>query len=419
MVGKRWVFRAWLGGVLYWQLGLVGGAQGQEVWAPRPVISTTPPAVQEVQTNSAGFIDFGSATPVGSLEEHPFQVGPLDLHPHFFYRFLYATGVQSSPGSPHDVISEDVSPGLLVGLGRNWTLDYTPTWTLYSNKHFHDTLDHAVALNGGATYGDWVFGFSQTYTRSDSPLIVTGGQTEQEVFGTVLTGSYRFNSVLSMDLSANQNFTYTDKFTDTREWSTMDWLNYQFWPRLDGSVGVGGGYENVSVGIDSTFEDYQGRVNWRATDVTSFQLHGGVEDRQFLSSSTGDLLNPIFGAEVRYKPFEVTAIAVDADRAVVPSPFLDEITETTDVTTILNQRLLKKLFLNVGGGYHWATYVSTSTGTQTGRRDRYYSVDVSLTCVVLKRGTVAVTYDHSETSSTQAGLGYSSNQYGLQFGIQY
>jgi Putative beta-barrel porin 2 len=427
MIGTRWIFKGWFAGTLVGLLALVRGAQGQEVLAPRPVINLTPPAVEDIQTNSAGFVDFGNAMPKSALQEQPFQVGPLDLHPHFFYRFLYGTGIQSAPGTPHDVITEDVSPGLLVGLGKNWTLDYTPTWTFYTDSQhggtneFQNTVNHAVALNGGLTHGDWILGFSQTYNRSDTPLIVTGSQTLQETFATTVTGSYRFNTVMSMDLSANQNFTYTDKLTNTREWSTLDWLNYQFWPRLDGSLGVGGGYDSVSVGVDSTFEQYQGRVNWRATDVTSFQVHGGLEERQFLDSTTGDLANPIFGAEVKYAPFPVTAIIVDADRTVTASPLLDQITEDTDVTMGLNQRLLKKLFLNLGGGYHWDTYVSTSSTTTTtaGRRDRYYSLNASVSCVILKHGTLAATYQHSDDQSTLPGFGYSSNQYGVQVAIQY
>ncbi len=425
MVGKRWIIRGWFGGALCCQLALVGGTQGQEVLAPRPVISTTPPAVEEVQTNSAGFIDFGNAVPGSALQQQPFQVGPLDLHPYFFYQLLYETGIQSAPGLPQSALIQNVSTGLLVDLGKNWTLEYTPTWTFYSDtqhhgtNEFHNTLDHSAALTGGLAYGDWLLGFSQTYNRSDTPLIVTGGQTEQQTFVTTFTGSYRFNTVMSMDLSASQNLAYYDKLTNSREWSTLDWLNYQFWPRLDGGLGVGGGYDNVSAGVDSVFEQYQARVNWRATDVTSFQIHGGLEERQFLDSTTGDLVSPIFGAEVKYAPSKVTALVLDADRTVSTSPFDDQIIESTDVTASLSQRLLKKLYLSAGGGYHWDTYVSTSSTVNTGRRDQNYSINASLTCVILKHGTMAATYQHSENSSTQAGFGYNSNQFGFQLGFQY
>lgn len=236
---------------------------------------------------------------------------------------------------------------------------------------------------------------------------------------TGLTASYRFNTVMSMDLSASQNLTYTANLTNTRQWSTLDWLNYQFWPRLDGGLGIGVGYNNVSVGPDSVFEQYEARINWRATDVTSFQINGGLEDQQFLFSTTGDLVSPIFGAVVNYAPTRVTALVLNADRIVSTSPFVDETTENTDVTASLSQRLLKELFLSVGGGYHWDTYVSTSSAVNTVRRDQNYSISASLTHVFLKHGTMAATYQHSENSSTQAGFGYNSNQFGFQLGFQY
>ncbi len=419
LVRKGRIDKGWFAVILLCLPALAGGVQPQQVLAPLPTTLVTPPAVEEVETNSAGFIDFGDAVPRGPQNEQPFQVRPLDLHPHLSYQLLVANGVQTAPGQPRSTLTQNVAPGLLVGFGRNWALDYTPTWTFYSNNQFHDTLDHAVTLNGGLTHGDWILGFTQTYNRSDTPLIETGGQTLQQTYVTGLTASYRFNTVMSMDLSANQNFTYSDTLINTREWSTLDWLNYQFWPRLDGGLGVGGGYDNVSVGRDSVFEQYQARVNWRATDVISFQVHGGLEDRQYPYSNTSDLLNPIFGAEIKYKPFEVTALVLDADRTVSSSPFVDQIIESTDVTASLNQRLLKKLYLSVGGGYHWTSYVSTSSTVSTGRRDHYYSVNASLTHVFLRRGTVAATYQYSDDSSTDSNFSFRSSQFGFQLGYQY
>jgi len=426
LVRKGRIDNGWIAVILLCLPALTGGVQAQQVLAPLPTTPVIPPAVEEVQTNSAGYIDFGNAVPNTGINEHPFQVGPLDIHPHFFYQLLYATGVQFAPGLAQDTITQNISPGLLVNIGRNWTLDYTPTYSIYTEIHsptnaaLHNALNHAATLNGGLAYGDWVLGFGQTYNYSDTPLIVTAGQTVQETFVTTLTGSYRFNTVMSVDLSANQNFTYYDKLTNTREWSTMDWLNYQFWPRLDGSLGIGGGYDNVSAGVDSVFEQYQARVNWRATDLTSFQVHGGLEDRQFLGSGNSDLINPIFGAEAKWKASEVTAIAVDADRTESMSPYQDQIIEATDVTATLNQRLLKKLFLSAGGGYHWDTYVSTSAPfASINRRDKNYTINASLTCVFFKRGTIAATYQYSENTSTLPGYGYSSNQYGFQLGYQF
>ena len=94
----------------------------------------------------------------------------------------------------------------------------------------------------------------------------------------------------------------------------LDWLNYQFWPRLDVGIGAGVGYSDVDIGPDATYEQLEGRISWRATDKTSLLVHGGVEDRQFLSGGAGNLINPILGASVVYQPFGTTVLTLNVDR---------------------------------------------------------------------------------------------------------
>ena len=131
------------------------------------------------------------------------------------------------------------------------------------------------------------------------------------------------NSKMSLDLAANQDFVSADQFSSYNEWSTMNWLNYQFWPRLNAALGAGGGYDNESASPDMSFEQFQGRVNWRATDKLGFQLHGGVEVRQFLSGGQSPLVNPIFDGTIQYQPFEQTKISVTGS-SVVGSSILAE-----------------------------------------------------------------------------------------------
>jgi hypothetical protein len=403
-------------------------ADAQEVISPPPQSPVVPPALQQVEAGNMKVLPPNEAVP-GVPEATPFEWGPVTLRPHFLYQFLYGNGIQSSPGQPQMTMIHEISPGISFGLGSQWTLDYTPTWSLYSNRAFRDTLDHSVALNGATAYGDWVLGLSQSYVSSDQPLIETGGQTAQETYSTAITASYRFGRAMSVDLAVNQNFAFTEGstntreftggLTNTREWSTMDWLNYQFWPRFDIGIGVGGGYDDVSVGTDMTFEQYQGRINWRATDKISLQVHGGLEDRQFLDAGTGDLINPIFGASVQYQPSEVTALSLSANRTVSTSPFQNQVTENTDLSGSLNQRLLERLYLSLGGGYHTVTYVASANGVSAGREDRYYSFNARLSTAFLKRGTIAATYQFSNNSSSVAGYGYSSNQFGLEIGYRY
>src|SRR5208282_4554147 len=124
---------------------------------------------------------------------------------------------------------------------------------------------------------------------------------------------------------------------------------------------------------DMTFQQFQGRVNWRATDKISFQLHGGVEVRQFLSGGASPLVNPVFDASIQYKPFEQTRISVTGERIVAASYLQDQVTETTGVRADLNQRLLGKLFLDLTGGYQLVKYVSSANTSSPNREDDLYT----------------------------------------------
>jgi hypothetical protein len=394
--------------------------RAQEVLMPRPEYSIAPPAMQQYQTNEMDvFAPPGTAAAV-SPEATPFQVGPVSLLPHVFYRILSGDGIPAA-GSNHVATTiQQISPGILFNIGSHWSLDYTPTWNLYSNKQFSDTLDQNVILTGGTTYEDWILGLAQSYISSSTPLVETGTQTTQQSWLTALKASYRFNSKMTTDLTLDQNIVSADTFTSYDEWSTLDWLNYQFWPRLDTSLGVGFGFVNVDAGSDMTYEQLQARVRWRATDKISFQVHGGLEDRQFLQGSAGSLLNPVAGGLIQYQPFEFTKFSITVDRTVAVSYFQNQVTEGTEVMGGLNQRLLKRLYLDLSGGYNTLKYVaSDSSSSGAGRRDDYYTFDVRLSCPFLKRGTAAVFYQYSDDSSTAPGFTFSSSQVGFEVGYRF
>jgi hypothetical protein len=405
--------------LLFCLLAMACATNAQDVLMPRPQYSITPPAMQPYQTNELDvFAPAGTTTGI-EQEPPPFQWGPVSLRPHVFYRFLYGDGIAAAQGDYVSTIIQQASPGFLFGIGDHWALDYTPTWTTYSNKQFRDTLDHSVTLTGGTAYEDWVFGLSQSYIFSSTPQIETGTQTDEESYLTAITGSYRFNSKMSMDLALNQSLVSAQDFTSHREWSTLDWLNYQFWPRLDTGVGAGFGYIAVETGSDMTYEQILGRIGWRPTDKISFQIHAGVEDRQFLSGGEGDEINPVAGALIQYQPIEFTKFSLTADRVVATAlTVTNSITESTEVVGDLNQRLFEKLYLDLSGGYHNIKYIASGT-TDTSRTDNYYTFDVRLSCPFLKRGTVAVFYQYSDNSSTASGFTFTSSQVGFEVGYRF
>lgn len=399
----------------------VRDAKAQESLMARPEVSITPPAVQQYQTDNQMEV-FAPPDTVTHPDDPPIQLGPVGLRPNVFYRFLYGSGVPTSGTNHVTTTIQDVSPGFLFEVGSHWRLDYTPTWRFYSNRQFQDTLDHNVRLLGGTTYEDWFFGLSQTYASSSATLVETGTQTEQQIYSTTLKASYHFNSEMSVDLAINQNLVFAAQFSSSREWSTLEWLNYRFWPRLDAAIGAGFGYVDMDTGSDMTYEQLQGRINWRATDKLSFQVRGGLENRQTLVSGASDVLNPIAAAVIHYQPFEVTRLSLSADRVVSTSLLTassgNQVTETTAISGKLSQRLFKKLYLDLEGSYHLSTYVAASTAA-TSREDDYSTFNARLSCPFLKRGTAAVFYQYSDYSSTTPGYTYDSSQVGFELGYRF
>ncbi len=102
-----------------------------------------------------------------------------------------------------------------------------------------------------------------------------------------------------------------------------------------------------------------------------------------------------------------------------PSYYDNQISEVTSVNGNLSQRLLGKLFLDVGAGYTWNNYTSLSSGVPDQPAADYYSVNVQLSTTILKRGTIAVFYNYSDNSTSQGGLSYNSSQVGFNLGIRY
>jgi hypothetical protein len=400
-------------------------ALAQDVLTSPPQTPATPLAVEEHQNNNPMqvFAPSETAAPL------PIQWGPVTVHPHLDYQFLYGNGIQSSPGQQQDTIVQRVSPGVLLNLGDHWTLDYTPTLNFYSSSHFRNTLDHSVQLGWGTAYDDWFFSGSQSYASSSDPNVETAAQTDRETYSTAFNASYQFNDKISLDMGLSQNLNYVgnggsssnllQNLANSKAWSTMDWLNYQFWPRLNAGLGAGFGYTIQDGSPDSLYEQYQARVNWRATDKMSFQLSGGLQDQQYLSGGASDLVTPIFGATIQYQPFEQTRLSLSASRSVSPSYFQNQVTESTQITADLNQRLLGELHLDVVGGYGTSKYVASVSGHSTGRNDDYYSFNARLTYPLLKRGTVSVFYQYSDNSSSQSGFAYTSTQVGIEIGYRY
>ena len=422
-------------------------SSAQQVLAPRPP-EYSPPTnavimnglpiftnqLEVINTNeTSGLNSLGAAASASeaqrsTLNAQPrlFDLGPVQLRPHFFYRFSYGDGIQPEPGHKKVTAVNEISPGVLLDIGNHWHLDYTPTLRYYSNKAFRDGFDNAANLSWGTAWRDWVLGFSQAYASSSTPLAETGAQTDQETYTTGINGVYQLNNKISLDFSINQNFRYVNSVTtnqplsDSRTWSTTEGLNYRFWPGFSVGLSVTFTYDDVTVSPDMTSEQIQGRLNWQPGPKLMFAFSGGFEDRQFLNSNVPDSVSPIFNLSAIYHLFEVTTLTLTANSSVSASYFQSQITDTTGFNASLQQRLLQKLTLTVSGGFGNSSYSGTTAfASSVNRQDNHSNIDVRLTCPFLTRGTASVFYDWTDHSSNEKGFQYNSNQFGFDLGYRY
>ena len=395
--------------------------------APPPA---TPLAVQEYQDANPMQV-FSPADTVPETPAAPPQLSwrTLTLHPHADYQFLYGTGIPLAPGRQENTLIQTLSPGAQLTLGSHWTLDYTPALSFYSNHKFHNTVNHFAQLGWGTSYGNWFLKATQGYSATSDPLAETALQTDQETHSTALNATCSVNDTLSLDMELKQDFNqvgnggsstnYAPIAADSRRWSTMEWVNYQFEPRFSIGLGAGASATLQDSSPDTLNEQFQGRIQWRASDKISLLVGGGLQDQQYGSGGAGDWVSPLWEATLQYQPWQQTRLALNARQSVNPAYFQNQTTEHTQVMGSLNQRLLGKLYLDLSGGYNRDHYVSMVSQPIAGRDDDYYSFNARLTCPWLKRGTVSAFYQYTDNASSQSGFTYDSSQVGVQIGYRF
>jgi hypothetical protein len=367
-----------------------------------------------------------------------FRYGPLQLRPHADYSLTYGDGIQYAPGTSQAMMIQQLSPGLLANIGTHWALNYTPTFQFYSSDKFHNSVNQSFALIGGVDYDDWRFGVSQTAVYSSAPTVATAAQTDQSGYGTSFTASRPLTSNLTANLGLNQSIALVSGFEDTYDWSTLDGVDYQFWPRLTAGIGVGAGYtlvENNTLvqnssqlggaeNLDQTHEELTAHVNWRATDKISFQISGGLDDRQFQTAGSSDSLSPIFGATIQYQLFKDTQVSLVAARSTGASDYYlaaQEI-ETTSVALNLSQQLYRRFAMGLSVAYatsDYGTAVNAASAGAANRSDDQVSFNARLSHPFFKRGTWAVFYQYSSNSSSQGGFSFDSSQTGIDISYSF
>jgi hypothetical protein len=408
-------------------IGFIAGglaAQAQPVVAPLPVTQVPPDVERQLQAaeGQAPQSDL-FATANTSLGTNPplFQDGTWDLRPHLSYVYTYGDGIQAAPGRPTDTVVQEIAPGLFSDLGPHWTVDYTPTWTFYSSRAFHDSLDHAANLSWATEYQEWVLLLTQSYVTSSAPLVETGAQTDQTAYLTTLNATRRLSQELTFGLTFSQNIeSASGIYPSVRDWSALELLQFFPTPQFDAGLSLLEGYTEVGGGVEMVYLRPQLKLDWRVTKKTTFEVHGGFENRRFLDSDLSPLNSPVVGGSIHYEPLENTKLILSADKDQSFSYLEDQVNRTTGWSAVAEQRLLQHLLAGGEASRQENTVGTELLTTAPGQNNQVQTYLVRLGVdSLLRRGTITVSYQTTRNTSNIPGFSFSSHQLSFQAGYRY
>jgi hypothetical protein len=370
--------------------------------------------------------------PVESL----MQWGALHLHTRAGYQFLYATGIHSEPGKSSDTFTHTLSPGLTLDLGPHVILDYTASLRFFSERNFHDTVDHSANLVASLALGQhWTFGLNERFSRTDEPEVQTSRQTQQTSFGSGLTAAYNFNDKSSLETGAGVNLVYlgggtnifagsgtntvASALSDSQSYYGSERFNYKFSDKISAGVGVVVDYAEQSSGFRIVDQNFNGDLTWRPGSKLTALLSAGIQHRQVLTSGSSDSWDPTFSANVGYHLFDQTTLTIYANRSSAATLFQNQLGEFTTFGTGFQQRLLGKVQLNLGFGYTRTDYQTTTANMATARSDEGTSYTAGLSYALLTRFNLGTFYQYSRNHSSANGFGYSSSEVGASVSWAY
>lgn len=401
-------------------------AHAEPVLAPLPVSAppASPVSPAATDTSSAPLASITSALTSGMPL---WQRGPVVVRTHFSYRYLSADGIEAGPGNLRNTVIQSFSPGLRVHLGSYVQAEYSPTWTYYSSKAFRDSFDQTASISGHYADEGWSVGGAQRYESAHGMLVETGRQTHQENHSTSLAAAYQFGLRTSFEASVNRSVRYANAIGDAPEWTTSDWLQYSSseWvryrlsPRINVAGGINFGWADVSIGDDMSFFQPQAQLAWQPTRKITLSAQGSVENRVFEGNVRGTLRSPLYSAAFSYAPMGTTRLHFDANRTVSASYFANEITRSRGWSAGLEQRLLGQFYVDASYSTRDTNFLPVRFASILRRQDRYESVRVRVSTVLLERNSISVLYHVGRNSSDLSQYDFVSHQYGLELSSRF
>jgi len=421
--------------------------RGEDSIPEEPLPSSSDNA--EAQTDAA---PLQPATSLGGLDSRNLTLGGETVSPkelpaaeprRFHYSFaltvraVYDDNIFLTNTNKVDDWYFAIEPRLTVGFGdmegrnENYVrLDYMPSIILYADHSDENAVSHLIELEGQYRFSRLTLNlFQGVYildgTNINSIVDTTGlfanldtsTFTRLNLFTTRLRANYELTAKLFLTGEVDAwVYDYPDPgFISSEMISGGLYINYVVTPKL--TIGAGGtfGYNWVdNPSTDQTFEQANFRLNYQVTGKLGLSASAGVEIRQF-DDQRGDYVSPVFELGGIYQPFDGTTITLAAGRRALNSGvFEDQDFWTTYIVGRFQQRLFRRVYFGLAGGYENSDYFATTSGVNAPRNDDYFFISPSIDVLITRWVSVGAYYLHREDNSNIDFFSFDNNQVGLR-----
>ncbi len=341
-----------------------------------------------------------------------------------------------------------IEPGITLGFGdivghdqNSIRIDYAPNIFLYGSNSAANAVQHLINLDGQYRLGHLSLTLTQqvqllegttnpgslnfgAVANTPTPTfnVDTGGNASVNIYTTRAGFSYDLTG--KTFLTGAFNFTASDyaNLISSDQIQGNAFLNYTYSPKL--TFGLGGtlGYNSVdSNSPDQTFEQVNLRTTYQISGKVSLDGSVGYEFRQFEGDVRGSsYTTPVYELGATYQPFDGTTVNVRGTRRIQNSAVLaGQDYSTSNLTVSIRQRLLRRFYLGVAGGFDHSNYFNTVQFVSASRTDNYYFIQPSVDVTLTRYWTAGAYYLHRRDDSSFDAFSFYDNQVGLRTSLTF
>jgi len=356
-------------------------------------------------------------------------------------RGVYDDNINLAQTHTSDDFYTSIEPRISLGLGgagedqtNSLNFVYAPNAYIFAKQSNADALQHVIHLDAQRQFAKLTLSASEDIQILDSSNLTSltdttgrqanvdvGQRTREDIFNTVVGGSYDLSSKTFLSGSVTyQVYRYPSLISSETVTGAL-FINYNYGAKVVFGIGGSGGYDTAGSSTpDQYFEQGNLRISYQATGKINFAATAGYEVRQFADNARGNYTSPVFTLSAGYQPFDGTSVSLTGDRSTRNSAVVSGGDfASTKIDFGVRQRLLRRAFLGFNIGYENDNYFSAVSGVDVSRDDDYYYVQSSLDVNVTRFWTVGAYYLHREDSSSLQSFRFSDNQFGARTTITF